>query len=152
MYGTVFYGSHSINMDTKGRIAIPTRVRESLQECAQGRVVVTAHTENRCLHVFPEPQWLEILPTIESLPSFNKISRRTKLLLIGHACPLELDANGRVLLPSTLRDYASLEKKLILVGQGKSMELWGEAQFSRYIDAPLDGDDTIPEAMRSLSL
>jgi DNA-binding transcriptional regulator/RsmH inhibitor MraZ len=64
----VFYGSHSINMDIKGRIAIPARVRESLQECGRGRVVVTAHTENRCLHVFPEPQWLEILPTIESLP------------------------------------------------------------------------------------
>ena len=139
-------------MDTKGRIAIPSRVRESLQECGGYRIVVTAHTENRCLHVFPEPQWLEVLPTIESLPSFNKVSRRTKLLLIGHACPLELDTNGRILLPATLRDYANLEKKLILVGQGKSMELWGEAQFTKYIDAPMDSDEVIPDAMRNLSL
>ena len=148
----VFYGSYSINMDTKGRIGIPARVRESLQACGRGRVVVTAHTENRCLHLFPEPQWLEILPTIESLPSFNKISRRTKLLLMGHACPLELDTNGRILLPSTLRDYANLEKKMILVGQGKSMELWGEAQFAAYIDAPIDEDEVIPDTMRNLSL
>jgi MraZ protein len=139
-------------MDPKGRVAIPTRVRESLQEHENGRVVVTAHTENRCLHVFPESQWLEILPVIESLPSFNKVSRRTKLLLIGHACQLEMDTSGRILLPSTLRDYANLEKKLILVGQGKSMELWGEAQFTAYIDAPIDSDDVIPEAMRNLSL
>ena len=148
----MFYGSHSINMDTKGRIAIPARVRESLQARECNRIIVTAHTENRCLHVFPESQWLDILPAIESLPSFNKVSRRTKLLLIGHACPLELDANCRVLLPVTLRDYASLEKKLMLVGQGKSMELWGEAQFTAYIDAPIDGDDIIPDAMRNLSL
>ena len=148
----MFYGSHLINMDTKGRIAIPARVRESLQQHGHSRVVVTAHTENRCLHVFPESQWLEILPSIESLPSFNKISRRTKLLLMGHACPLELDANGRILLSPTLRDYAGLEKKLILVGQGKSMELWGEAQFTAYIDSPVDGDDVIPDSMRNLSL
>ena len=100
----MFYGSHSINMDAKGRIAIPARVRELLQEVCGGRIVMTAHTENRCLHVFPEPQWEEILPKIEAFPSFNKISRRAKLLLMGHASPLELDANGRVLLPPTLRE------------------------------------------------
>jgi MraZ protein len=147
----MFYGSHSINMDAKGRIAIPTRVRELLQDACDGRIVVTAHTENRCLHVFPEPQWEEILPKIEAFPSFNKISRRAKLLLMGHASPLELDANGRVLLPPTLREYASMEKKLMLVGQGKSMELWCEDQFSRYIDSPID-DEAMPEGMQNLAL
>jgi MraZ protein len=147
----MFYGSHSINMDAKGRIAIPARVRELLQEACAGRVVVTAHTENRCLHVFPEPQWQEILPKIEAFPSFNKISRRAKLLLMGHASPLELDSNGRVLLPPTLREYAGMEKKLILVGQGKSMELWCEDEFSRYIDAPID-DEIMPEGMQNLAL
>ena len=147
----MFFGSHSINMDAKGRIAIPTRVRELLQEACGGRIVVTAHTENRCLHVFPEPQWQEILPKVEAFPSFNKIARRAKLLLIGHASPLELDGNGRVLLPPTLREYASLEKKLILVGQGKSMELWCEDQFSRYIDEPIDDED-MPEGMQNLTL
>ena len=147
----MFYGSHSINMDAKGRIAIPTRVRELLQETCNGRIVVTAHTENRCLHLFPEPQWQEILPKIEAFPSFNKISRRAKLLLMGHASPLELDANGRVLLPPTLREYASLEKKLMLVGQGKSMELWCEEQFTHYIDAPID-DEAMPEGMQNLTL
>ncbi|MEO0442867.1 MAG: division/cell wall cluster transcriptional repressor MraZ [Pseudomonadota bacterium] len=147
----MFYGSHAINMDAKGRIAIPTRVRELLQECCEGRIVLTAHTENRCLHLFPETQWLEILPKIEALPSFNKISRRAKLLLIGHASPLELDANGRVLLPPTLREYAGLEKKLILVGQGKGLELWSEEGFAHYIDASVD-DEEMPEGMQNLAL
>ncbi|ODS24933.1 cell division/cell wall cluster transcriptional repressor MraZ [Candidatus Endobugula sertula] len=147
----MYYGSHSINMDAKGRIAIPTRVRDLLQESCAGRMVVTAHTENRCLHVFPEHEWQEILPKVEALPSFNKISRRVKLLLIGHASPLELDGNGRVLLPPTLREYASLEKKLMLVGQGKSMELWCEKKFSQYIDSPID-DGLMPEGMQNLAL
>jgi len=132
-------------------MAIPARVRELLQESCDGRVVLTAHTENRCLHLFPEPQWQEILPKIEALPSFNKISRRAKLLLMGHACPLELDSNGRILVPPTLREYASLEKKLMLVGQGKGMELWSEERFAHYIDESID-DETMPEGMQTLAL
>ena len=147
----MFYGSHAINMDAKGRIAIPTRVRELLQEHCQGRIVMTAHTENRCLHIFPEPYWQEILPNIESLPTFNKISRRAKLLLMGHACPLECDANGRVLLPPTLREYGGFEKKLMLVGQGKGLELWSDAQFMAYIDSDVD-DEVMPEGMKDLAL
>ncbi len=68
-------------MDSKGRIAIPSRVRELLEEC-NGNIVLTAHTENRCLHMYPESQWQEILPKIEALPSFNKVSRRAKLFSI----------------------------------------------------------------------
>lgn len=147
----MFYGSHAINMDAKGRIAIPTRVREQLQAHCQGRIVLTAHTENRCLHIFPEPYWQEILPELEELPTFNKIARRAKLLLLGHSCQLECDANGRVLLPPTLRDYGNFEKKLKLVGQGKGLELWGEEEFARYIDSEVD-DEEMPDIMKGLAL
>ena len=146
----MFYGSHAISMDSKGRIAISSRVRELLEEC-NGNVVLTAHTENRCLHMYPESQWQEILPKIEALPSFNKVSRRAKLLLIGHASPLQLDANGRVLVPPTLREYANLEKKLMLVGQGKGLELWNEDKFAEYIDSSIDSED-MPEGMQNLAL
>ncbi len=146
----MFYGSHAINMDAKGRIAIPSRVRELLEDC-NGHIVLTAHTENRCLHMYPETQWQEILPKIEALPSFNKVSRRAKLLLIGHASPLELDANGRIVVPPTLREYASLEKKIMLVGQGKGLEVWSEDKFTDYIDSSIDSED-MPEGMQNLAL
>ncbi len=146
----MFYGSHAISMDSKGRIAIPARVRELLEECHRN-IVLTAHTENRCLHMYPESQWQEILPKIEALPSFNKVSRRAKLLLIGHASPLQLDTNGRVLVPPTLREYAQLEKKLILVGQGKGLELWNEEKFSEYINSSVDSE-AMPEGMQNLEL
>lgn len=147
----MFYGSHSINMDAKGRVAIPTRVRELLHGCCDGKIVLTAHTENRCIHIFTEPQWQDILPKVESWSSFNATTRRARLLLLGHATPFQLDDGGRILLPQTLRDYAGLEKKTILVGQGKGLELWDEAEFSRYIDTPLQGGD-MPEEMQNLSL
>ncbi len=147
----MFLGSHAINMDPKGRMAIPTKIRESLVSSCEGRMVVTAHTEERCLLVYPEEQWKEILPKIESLPSFNKVARRAQRLLIGYATPLEMDANGRILVPPTLREYANLEKKLMLVGQGKKFELWSEDRWFSWLDEADQGDD-IPEEMQSLSL
>ena len=147
----MFLGSHAINMDAKGRMAIPTKIRESLSTYCAGRIVVTAHTEERCLLVYPESQWQEILPKIESLPSFNKVARRAQRLLIGYATPLEMDASGRILVPPTLREYAGLEKKLMLVGQGKKFELWSESRWFDWLD-DADGDDDIPDEMQSLSL
>lgn len=138
-------------MDAKGRMAIPTKIRESLADVCAGRIVVTAHTEERCLLVYPESQWEEIRPQVEGLPSFNKVARRTQRLMLGYATPLEMDANGRILVPPTLRDYAGLEKKLMLVGQGKKFELWSESRWFDWLDES-DGDDEMPPEMLSLSL
>ena len=131
-------------------MAIPTRVREDLVASCAGRLVVTAHTEDRCLLVYPEPEWQALLPQIEALPSFNKVSQRVKRILIGYASPLEIDTNGRVLVPPTLRDYAGLDKKILLVGQGKKFELWSEDSWLALLSEP--ATDQIPAEMLSLSL
>ena len=112
---------------------------------------MTAHTQDRCLLVYSEPQWQEILPKIEALPTFNKAALRAQRLLIGYATTLELDGNGRVLLPPTLRDYGQFEKKLMLVGLGKKFELWSEQAWFESI-AEVDAADSLPEEMLSLSL
>lgn len=138
-------------MDAKGRLAIPAKIRDALLSDCQGRVVITAHTEERCLLVYPEPQWLDLLPKIEALPNIHRKARMAQRLLLGYATPLELDGNGRVLLPSTLRDYACLEKKLLLVGQGKKLELWSESNWFDWLNAAGD-DDEMPEEMLTLSL
>jgi MraZ protein len=137
-------------MDPKGRMAIPTRIREELVASCDGRLVVTAHTQDRCLLVYPEPEWLELLPQIEALPSFNKVSQRTKRILIGYATPLEIDTSGRVLVPPTLREYANLDKKIMLVGQGKKLELWSEESWLALLNE--QADEEIPSEMLSLSL
>lgn len=146
----MFQGSHSISLDAKGRTAIPAKYREELASVCGGRIVMTAHTQDRCVLVYPETEWQEILPKIEALPSFNRAALRAQRLLIGYASTLELDANGRVLVPQTLRDYAGLEKKLMLVGLGKKFELWSEEAFLASI-AEEEGEG-LPEEMLSLSL
>lgn len=146
----MFLGSHAINMDTKGRIAVPTRIRESLSDVCDGRIVITAHADERCLLVYPEPEWQILLPKIEALPNLNKAAARLQRLLIGYANPMELDGNGRVLLPAPLREYAGLEKKLMLVGQGKRLELWSEEGWTTWLNASDDGDLTAE--MQALSL
>ncbi|MAY38453.1 MULTISPECIES: division/cell wall cluster transcriptional repressor MraZ [Spongiibacter] len=147
----MFIGSYAITMDAKGRMAIPAKVRDTLASICDGRLVVTAHTEERCLLVYPEPQWADLQPKIEALPNIHRKARRMQRLLLGYATPLELDGNGRVLLPQTLRDYAGLEKKLMLIGQGKKLELWSEAGWYDELETG-DDDVSMPDEVLSLSL
>ncbi|HIG36759.1 MAG TPA: cell division/cell wall cluster transcriptional repressor MraZ, partial [Oceanospirillaceae bacterium] len=88
-------------------------------------------------------------------PSFNPAARRIQRLLIGHATDLELDTNGRILLPALLREYAQLDKKAILLGQGKKIELWSESIWSArretYLQASSSSEE-LPELLHQLSL
>lgn len=147
----MYQGSHAINMDAKGRVAVPAKHRDMLASACGGRIVMTAHTQDKCVLIYPETEWQNILPKIEALPSFNKSALRAQRLLIGYACALELDSNGRVLVPPTLRDYANLEKKLMLVGLGKKFELWSEESWLSSV-ADSDEDEELPAEMLSLSL
>jgi len=119
----VFRGVNGINIDVKGRIAIPTRYRERLQE-SRSCVVLTIDTEEKCLLLYPLTAWEDIEAKLAQLPSFNPAARRIQRLLIGHATEAELDSHGRILLPPLLREYAGLSKHAMLVGQGKKFELW----------------------------
>ncbi|OGT43326.1 MAG: cell division/cell wall cluster transcriptional repressor MraZ [Gammaproteobacteria bacterium RIFCSPHIGHO2_12_FULL_40_19] len=153
----MFRGINGINIDAKGRVAMPTRYRERLLLDSHSSVVLTIDTEERCLLLYPLPEWEEIERKIASLPSFNPAARRIQRLLIGHATDIEMDAQGRILLPSMLREYAGLKKRAVLVGQGKKFELWDEAHWDesrgRWLEAESAMDDSeLPEEVKSISL
>ncbi len=149
----MYLGSNAINMDAKGRLAIPAKVRDALLSECGGRIVVTAHTEERCLLIYPEQQWQQLLPKIESLPNINRKAAKMQRILIGYATPLEIDeGNGRILLPPTLRDYAGLEKKLMLVGQSKKLELWSEEEWFKYLNEDGGDEEEVPSQVLELSL
>jgi MraZ protein len=153
----VFRGINAINIDAKGRIAMPTRYRERLELDSKSTVIVTIDTEERCLLMYPMPEWEEIERKIASLPSFQPAARRIQRLLIGHATDVEMDGQGRLLLPQLLRDYAGLDKRAVLVGQGKKFELWdGEHWDLRrglwlQEESKSSGSD-LPEELKSISL
>lgn len=152
----MFCGINAINLDAKGRLAIPARYRAKLQEDAANKVVMTIDTEEHCLLLYPLPEWQEIARKIEALPSFNKVTRRIQRLLIGHAMELELDGNGRILVSPLLRDYAGLDKKVVLIGQGKKFELWDESTWNAgredWLQQGLSDSSELPEQLQDLSL
>jgi len=76
------------------------------------------------------PEWEEIERKLVKLPSFNVQARRLQRLLIGHATEVELDGNGRILLPPLLREFASLDKAVVMIGQGNKFEIWDEAKWN----------------------
>jgi len=150
----MFRGVNAINLDAKGRMAMPTRYRERLMEHCAGQLVVTIDTEERCLLIYPLPEWNDIQRKIEALPSFNPAARRIQRLLIGHATDIEMDASGRLLLTGPLREYANLDKKSVLLGQGNKFELWSEESWLARREAYLgdNADGTLPEELMQLSL
>ncbi len=152
----MFRGVNSIHIDDKGRMAMPTRYRNRLQTEAQGNLIITIDTEERCLLLYPLPDWEIIEKKIEALPSFNAMARRIQRLLIGHATEVELDSHGRILLPPPLREYACLQKNIMLVGQGKKFEIWDELSWQEtredWIKQGLGSGGPLPPELEVLSL
>jgi len=124
----MFRGIAAVNLDAKGRITIPASYRSKLADIGED-MVVTIDTEDRCLLLYPEPHWQQIEERLQELPTFNASTRRIQRLLIGHATDLTIDRHGRILIPPLLRDYAGLDKTVMMVGQGRRFEIWGESQW-----------------------
>ena len=118
-------------------------------------MVVTIDTEERCLLIYPIDEWEVIQRKIDALPSFNPAARRIQRLLIGHATDIDIDGSGRLLLTQPLRDYAQLDKKTVLLGQGKKFELWSEELWMQRRDAYIEdkgSSEGLPDELLSLSL
>lgn len=125
----MFRGLHSINLDAKGRLAIPAKYRDALTALCAGHLVVTVTIDSPCLSIYPLCEWELIQAKLDALPSLNKDAVRIKRLLIGYATDIELDSSGRILLPASLREPAHLDKEVVLMGQGKKLELWNKADW-----------------------
>ncbi len=134
-------------------MAIPAKYRERLRELCLGEMVITIDRD-RCLLIYPLPAWEEVEQKLIKLSSTNKKARSLKRLLMGHAEECEMDANGRVLLPVPLREFAGLNKKAVLIGQGNKFELWDEQTWYSLRDEWLDSDEDdgqLSAEMESLS-
>lgn len=134
----MFRGNTEINVDGKGRFAMPTKYRSKLIDQSAGKVIVTIDTDSACLLVYPLNTWHDIEEKIQALPTFNPTTRRIQRLLIGHAHEVDMDGQGRILVPPVLRKHAGIDKKMMLVGQGKKFEIWSEARWETECQAWLE--------------
>jgi MraZ protein len=150
----LFKGGNTINLDAKGRLALPTRYRTDLMERCEGQLVVTVHDDS-CLMMYPRPDWDEIERKLVRLPNLNRRTRTLQRMFLGHASELEMDKNGRVLLPPRLRDFAQLGKRVVLVGLGNKFEIWNEEAWEKDCADFLarNGDDgDMPDSLESLTI
>ncbi len=99
-----------------------------------GKIVVTIDTGEKCLLLYPLYEWEIVQRKLEGLPNIVENARRLQRLLIGHATDVDMDGQGRILLPAMLRDFAKLEKKLVLVGQGNKLEIWSADHWQARMD------------------
>ena len=151
----MFRGVTILNLDAKGRMAVPSKYRERLLTEEAGQLVVTMDMNDPCLCVYPLHEWELIERKLVKLPSLNKQAVRIKRILLGHASEVDLDSHGRILLPPALRELVNLDKRIVLLGQGTKFEVWDEATWNGKRDVWLDDqdlDDDMSAELESLSL
>jgi len=150
----MFRGANPITLDAKGRMAMPTRYRERIAQRCENQMVITIDRDH-CLLLYPLPDWEEIEHKLMRLPSLNRTVRELQRLMVGHAAEVELDGQGRILLPPDLRQFASLTKDAVLLGQGARFELWDEARWTERRDSWLQSEhltQNLPAELESLAL
>ncbi|MFQ5466207.1 MAG: division/cell wall cluster transcriptional repressor MraZ [Thermodesulfobacteriota bacterium] len=120
----MFRGRYEHTLDPKGRLSIPSKFREVLGERYDSRLVVTAY--DGCLIVYPHAEWLKLEEKVAELPEFKKDTMSFLRFFYSRAADCAIDKLGRVLIPPSHREYAKLEKEVVLIGAFKRMEIWGK--------------------------
>jgi len=147
----MFQGASALNLDVKGRLAVPSRHREALVS-GDGQVVMTAHPHG-CLLVYPVPAWEPIREQVLRAPSFDRRVAQLQRLLVGYAQEETLDSAGRVLIKPELRRFAQLKKEVWLVGMGSHFELWSDESWQRQQQDMMALIETgLPPGFESLAL
>lgn len=141
-------GEYSHNLDAKGRVIMPSKLREELGES----FYVTKGFEG-CLAVYSAEEFEKLGAAIQSLPGNMREARRLQRVIITGAHLCEADKQGRFVVPPTLREFAALDKELVIVGNGNHAEIWDAAKWNEY----LYGDDSMSledaaEALRAEGL
>ncbi len=123
----MYFGETAINLDAKGRLAIPMRYRDAIQEACGGQLVLTYNAfDHGALYLFPKDKWEKVRDEVMQLSTYEPRHRSLQRKLVGSASAVEPDASGRIQLPQTLRQVAGLEKKVVLLGMGERFEIWNE--------------------------
>jgi MraZ protein len=143
----MFIGEFTHALDAKGRVSMPSKFREALGEL----FYITKGLDN-CLFVFPKDEWQLFEEKLKALPMTNKNARAFVRLFFSGASECELDKQGRILIPQTLREHAGIEREAVIIGTGTRIEVWSQEGWNGYIDPENIDYDEIAEHMADLGI
>ena len=143
----MFIGEYEHNLDTKGRVTMPAKLREDIGEC----FIVTKGLDG-CLFAYSQTEWTNFEDKLKSLPLTNKNARDFVRFFLSGAIECEIDKQGRFLIPSNLRTYAKLEKEVIIIGVGTRIEIWDKEEWNKYSSNENISADEIAENMTMLGI
>jgi len=149
----VFFGETAINLDAKGRLAVPKRYRDDLKEQCENRMVLTYSAfDSGVLWLYLEKEWQRVRDEVMALPSLNTNHRSLQRRLVGSATAVEPDGTGRILLPPSLREVAGLQKHVVMLGMGSRFEIWDEGVLNQKREEEMNLDETASAEMARLVL
>ena len=143
----MFMGEYNHTIDAKGRLIIPSKFRESLGE----EFVITKGLDG-CLFVYDNQEWNDFEEKLNALPLNKKDNRQFVRFFLAGAAQVEVDKQGRILVPGNLRDFAELEKDVVLVGVASRIEIWSKARWEGITEDEDEAMEDIAERMADLGL
>ena len=146
----MFRGYDELTMDAKGRIGLPTRYHERVQAECQGKFVLTVDIRESCLVLYPLNEWEAIEARFNSLPTSSAAMTQLKRRILGYATEINLDSAGRFLVSPELRQFAHLDKSVVLAGQGKKCEIWHKPSWDALQADLLNADFSAAELAQAI--
>ncbi|MDP2734756.1 MAG: division/cell wall cluster transcriptional repressor MraZ [bacterium] len=143
----MFIGEYQHNLDPKGRVAIPAKFRRTLS----GGAIITRGLDH-CLFVFNKKDWEKLAEKLIALPLAQANSRAFVRLMLSGASDVDVDSQGRILIPDYLRSYAGLKKSAKVIGVYNRMEIWDETAWGKYKAKTEGSSDDIAEKMADLGI
>src|SRR5437868_54661 len=140
----MFYGEYEHTIDIKGRLIIPSKFREVFKENYVERFFVTRGLDT-CLFVFAEDEWKKQEAKFRSLSFTSAEARQFNRLYFSGACEVTCDQQGRILIPDYLKEFAKLERDVVIVGVSNRMEIWNKDGWKKFYDHAKDSFEKIAE-------
>ena len=146
----MFRGRFEHSIDAKGRVSIPSKFREVLSTNYDERLIITNF--DNCLWAYPNHEWQQIEERVASLPQFKPEVKALQRVFISAATECPLDKQGRILIPSTLREYAGIQKDLVFVGMTKRVEIWSVERWQKIFTQSQDDISEMTDKLADLGL
>lgn len=146
----MFRGRYHHQIDAKGRLSVPSRFRDALSTNYDERLIITNFDE--CLWAYPVPEWQELERKVAGLPQFMDEVKALQRVFVSAAVECPIDAQGRILIPPSLRNYAAFEKDVVIVGMTRKLEIWSSERWEKIFSSAKLKLDSMGDKLADLGL